>query len=1067
MIDTKLMFEKLEELINLSETVCENSVLEYKVRPHETRTSLCEFMKDILGLLNSFERPDEDRFLVYGVEDEHRQAIGYPVGEALDDADYQALFDKIDPRPNIGFYSVDASRLIDVESNERQFALFYIPRENFGQIYELKQAIQNRDPRSIRACNRLYEGNSFTREGSRTRPLRQADREKLRKTRKQVIDNNIENLPQVFDSNGLSIYMLAAIFGSWDESNENDKTIIELATNMKYAEWIAPIRAASPSYPETFLLKQSVWQVEDRNKLVALFGANISVEALNSLKPLLVEVLCTTNSKYDLEDNQRYMASIFGKGPFFSESLSCGIAQFMALIGNKIVELPNCTSRYIDGLIFEIMSPILLSNDWRILASASPFVTILAEAAPEVYLILLNRAIKEETALIGFLGMEENDGFSSSNLGAELFLGIRYAARLESLFSSAMSLLIKLYPYSSFAEDTIVCILLPWLPQTEAGKEARIPLGKRLVADGCWGSILKLLPKVTTTGFAHFEPMFLGVDPLPESINLSEFWEVSRPYTFAAIEGSSGSVEKIIDLLDHMNSIRSAGCTEDFMKVLVDTCSDLKESDSLPIWIELKKQISHSIKFSESDWAPSEQDMGFMTEAERNIHPKNILSESMYYFALGDHELFESTDWETSEKCLKESRLRILEELYREMGWQGIASLAPHCKNPEILGIHCAETSFFDSINEQMSSIITEKPVFSRIASGYYWKRFQKEGALLFAMPSIHNWDAKQSAAFFTALPCEPHVWVAAETELGLNANLYWRDAPECRDVETALEANHAISMYCCADRQPEALLLGHYCIDQGLDLDADLLLGCLAGYKPNSINGFEIHYIPKICEWIGQVKPSNQLALQEFRLYPCFQYDEKDIYLFRLMSSDPSFFIEILSLYYKPQHQDSQKKSSDDGVLASRAYDVLQHWKVIPGIREDGTLDEKAFEKWATEVLEKAKELGNMEAAERIAGRCLFHAPEDTGGLFINKVVAEFLDASEFALRGYSVESVNSRGCFNVDNTGKAHFEIADSYETKAKELEKMGLIQFAVTARQIASDFTRHGKDDMERES
>jgi hypothetical protein len=124
MIESKDIITRLGEIINSCSTTNETPVLEYKLQPHN-KNYPCEFFKDILGLLNSVQRPDEDRFLIYGVENTQRKALGYPFGEALDDANYQEFFSKISPHPHIEFYNVDASEFIDVEPDKKQFACFY------------------------------------------------------------------------------------------------------------------------------------------------------------------------------------------------------------------------------------------------------------------------------------------------------------------------------------------------------------------------------------------------------------------------------------------------------------------------------------------------------------------------------------------------------------------------------------------------------------------------------------------------------------------------------------------------------------------------------------------------------------------------------------------------------------------------------------------------------------------------------------------------------------------------------------------------------------------------------
>ena len=56
------------EILRNAKGFNENSVVDYKVEPH-SKDYDTELFKDILALANSYERPNEDRWLIYGVDE--------------------------------------------------------------------------------------------------------------------------------------------------------------------------------------------------------------------------------------------------------------------------------------------------------------------------------------------------------------------------------------------------------------------------------------------------------------------------------------------------------------------------------------------------------------------------------------------------------------------------------------------------------------------------------------------------------------------------------------------------------------------------------------------------------------------------------------------------------------------------------------------------------------------------------------------------------------------------------------------------------------------------------------
>jgi hypothetical protein len=101
--------DKLKDIVLSCADQPETSTLEYKAVPHDIKLHRYEFYKDMLSLLNSSEHPDENRFLVYGINDQGRVPCGYDPSRGYDDATYQQLFDKINPRPTIQFADIEAS----------------------------------------------------------------------------------------------------------------------------------------------------------------------------------------------------------------------------------------------------------------------------------------------------------------------------------------------------------------------------------------------------------------------------------------------------------------------------------------------------------------------------------------------------------------------------------------------------------------------------------------------------------------------------------------------------------------------------------------------------------------------------------------------------------------------------------------------------------------------------------------------------------------------------------------------------------------------------------------------
>jgi len=129
----------------------------------------------------------------------------------------------------------------------------------------------------------------------------------------------------------------------------------------------------------------------------------------------------------------------------------------------------------------------------------------------------------------------------------------------------------------------------------------------------------------------------------------------------------------------------------------------------------------------------------------------------------------------------------------------------------------------------------------------------------------------------------------------------------------------------------------------------------------------------------------------------------------------------------------------------------------MVPGTTHDGGFDHRLFNEWFDKVKESCSNSGHLEVALINIGKVPINAPVDTGGLWIDKTIAKALDGLALqALREvYSTGVFNSRDAHWVDPTGRPEKELADSFRTKADEVETAGFHRFAKSLRDLADGY------------
>ena len=130
--------------------------------------------------------------------------------------------------------------------------------------------------------------------------------------------------------------------------------------------------------------------------------------------------------------------------------------------------------------------------------------------------------------------------------------------------------------------------------------------------------------------------------------------------------------------------------------------------------------------------------------------------------------------------------------------------------------------------------------------------------------------------------------------------------------------------------------------------------------------------------------------------------------------------------------------------------------------MQPDGWFSEENFTQWLKSTKAACTESGHLEVALTHVGQVLFHCPPDPDGLWINRAVAEALNAKDAdkMRHGFSLAIFNSRGVHTVDPSGKPEMELSAKYRKQAEEVENAGYQRLAVTMRGLADSYAEEAK-------
>ena len=161
-----------------------------------------------------------------------------------------------------------------------------------------------------------------------------------------------------------------------------------------------------------------------------------------------------------------------------------------------------------------------------------------------------------------------------------------------------------------------------------------------------------------------------------------------------------------------------------------------------------------------------------------------------------------------------------------------------------------------------------------------------------------------------------------------------------------------------------------------------------------------------------------------------------------KALARDPTFFIELLTLLYRPRHRQETDAAPDEpdeakADLARRAWRLLRGWKRVPGTRDDGTVDSDTLLAWLDKTRRQARDIDRLEVAEITIGEMLARAPGESDGSWPCIAVRAALEScnSTKLEDGFRIGISNLRGAHwrSLDEGGKQERELAEKYEDYA----------------------------------
>ena len=831
----------------------------------------------------------------------------------------------------------------------------------------------------------------------------------------------------------------ALLLGRWDESYSGDVELLEKFSGMSYAKY-KEVLAKWLNLPESPLKKiGETWRLTSPLDLWRSISVHLLERDFQLLKECFILVYHSGNpvlaSQMDLPD-------YISKKRTYSDWVREGLAQSLTLMSMPRVEV--CL-RDPQSWVDRIIGGLLSNANGAMWVSINRELPLIAEASPQVFLESVSLSLSDESPEIMDMFKEEPGILVPEASHTGLLWALEGLAWMPSYFKNACLLLHKLAtldPGGSLANrplNSLKEIFKAWHHQTLASYEERVKVLREMLrrdVDVSWELLKSLLPSFSSETAS-----------LTHRMRWRMFWEATdlRYTNREWFDMCSEAVDMLISLCDG-DETRFSDLIEAAPSCMPrDRERILKWAQEAVCSIEHKKGKARSTlrgilnehkQYSDADWALRENELSPFEQLYGQLYPKDVLVRNVCLFNEDDCTLmidpataapFEVAEYEEIKKQVAASRERAVEELVEELGLEKVLALRLEVEHPYPLGEALAKVITDEQDLQRVWLCLEDDHPHISFAHGFISQKLRcEEFCWMQALVQEllrKGYGDKAVANALVAARSGQELWHYIDS-LGEGVQrAYWmrmnpyfhglRDEELIEGIDKLLQYrrfNLAIRVaWCHRTRVPSDML-------------TDILRRWWTGdsQKSRSQAGGEIKGIFKELNERADIDKETHLELEALYL-PLLIRGGAQVgipYLEAELASNPDSFVQLLKWLYSPKKKDQQRKEqkclSKEQILnaATRSRLMLEAWRKIPGMQEDGTIDEAELREWIKVARTLARECDRLEVADIHIGQLLAKYPERSPNWPARTIFQVIEDINTEELKeGYSVGMWNKRG--------------------------------------------------------
>lgn len=777
-----------------------------------------------------------------------------------------------------------------------------------------------------------------------------------------------------------TIFLLTALLmGSWDDSNEDDKSMVSYLSQNEYEEFKNKIIEFNKVEDPPVYIIGNMWGIRSQYYSWFILAGSLSKELLKRFFDVVNKVLFEIDPEYDLAEDERYKAQMLGVKRKYSGWFRGGLLNSLILLS---IYGDKTQNRYIAAEVEKFINKLLLDADDKRWFSVANILPQLAEASPEAFLDNIEAALTKEDTSITVLFREGKNTFTSRCNHAGLLWALEclawdteYLTRVTLILGKLMTLKNKDSNWGNTPESSLRNIYLAWFPNTTADIEKRLMAINALIEQDknvAFELLLKLMPVRGDVAHPTYKPHWRGFGENEKDKTNDTYKSLTEYFStiLKVAEFDGALLSKLIPFYDRLPYI---GDRVKLYEHIKNNISEIKIGRN-ELREALRELIMEHKSFPTSDWALPEAVINSLKELFILFPPSDAKVEYKWlfdsYFPNIDVPKDNQTEYDLK---LNQERLYAVRILFEKIGLDDLITFSCNVKEPFFLGDSLAQVNVVSEAQEEdILQLLEENRNKNLFARGYLNYKIHSIGKSwihrVIEALKTNNAGDKIVFNFLILLKFEKDTWDYVSSFKDDIIKGYWQNWTGRIYNLSKKDSDYAYARLLENKRYVtviDSLTLGTSGAD---NVSNELIVKVLKGAATEKpVEPFDIRFdsyriaeLFKILDKRGfdDVKSMGELEWLYAHILTDDIWHRPPKLLHKEMAENPKFYIEIIKMVFKPKNdialEKEELKGFDEDSIKRRAnigWKLLRSFHTIPG-SHNSSIDYEKLKKWIDAVI-------------------------------------------------------------------------------------------------------------------